>query len=300
LTKPDEERRPQPASAMSAAFLVALLVVGSASDTAQAWGPQGHRLVALLAANRLMPAARQSVAWLLNDLGLADVAVWADQYVEVNHQTAPWHYVNVPLDASSYDRDRDCPRQPGVSRGSRSDRWRDCVVDRIASNEERLADASLDRDDRAIALKFLVHLVGDAHQPFHALGVARGGNDIPVAVFGSATCGHDGGTPRPCNLHGAWDSALTAHRRASDRRYLDELERRIKDRRLDAIAPGSPAEWAMESHALAKSALVTPGGAVDEAYYRAQVSVADDRLALAGLRLAAVLNRSLGAASAGR
>ena len=66
---------------------------------------------------------------------------------------------------------------------SRGDRWRDCVVDRIRYNQERLADATLDRADRAIALKFLVHLIGDVHQPFHARGVARGGS---LLIVGSA------------------------------------------------------------------------------------------------------------------
>jgi hypothetical protein len=270
-----------------------LLLACLASTTLQSWSPQGHRLVALLAAHHLEPAARQKVAWLLGDVSLADVAVWADVYLEGNNQTSFWHYINIPSDATSYDRDRDCPRQPGVLAGGRGDRWRDCVVERILYNQQRLANASLDRADRAIALKFLVHLIGDLHQPFHALGVERGGNGIPVSVFGSATCNYDDGTPYPCNLHGAWDTALIAHRRLSDQQYLVELERQIKLRRWDTLATGSPAEWAMESHALAKLALLPPGGVVDDAYYRAQIPVADARLALGGLRLAAWLNRSL-------
>ena len=100
-------------------------------------------------------------------------------------QTSYWHYLNIPPDASGYDRDRDCPRQPGVEAGSRNDRWRDCVVDRIAYWEERLGDPKLDRADRATALKFIVHFIGDLHQPFHALGVGRGGNDVNVRVFGA-------------------------------------------------------------------------------------------------------------------
>jgi nuclease S1 len=273
--------------------IVLLLLVLSVAPAVLAWSPQGHRLVALLAANRLTPAARHHVERLLGDESLADVAVWADHYLEGNHQTSFWHYVNIPAEARGYDRDRDCPRQPGVALNSRNDKWRDCVVDRIAYNQERLATASLDRADRAIALKFLVHLVGDLHQPFHALGVARGGNLIPVAVFGSTNCAYEGGAPYPCNLHGAWDTALIAHRRMSDRQYLDDLEQRIKERRLDARAGGSPAEWAMESQALAKAALLPPGGAVDEAYYHAHIPAIEDRLALGGLRLAAVLNHSL-------
>ena len=103
-----------------------------------------------------------------------------------------------------------CPRQPGVAAGGRGDTWRDCVVDRIRYNQERLADTSLDRADRAIALKFLVHLVGDVHQPLHALGVERGGNGIRVSVFGSPDCRYDDGTSYPCNLHGVWDTERSA------------------------------------------------------------------------------------------
>src|SRR5262245_3977572 len=75
----------------------------------------------------------------------------------------------------------------------------------------RLAYAALDRTDRALALKFLVHLVGDMHQPFHAIGAERGGNGIPVVAFGSDNCSDRGGFV-PCNLHGLWDSGLAARR----------------------------------------------------------------------------------------
>jgi hypothetical protein len=272
---------------------VLAIAAGIASATLQAWSPQGHRLVALVAASHLTQAARQNVAWLLDNAALADIAVWADQHIEGNNQTSFWHYVNIPIDATSYDRDRDCPRQPGVAAGGRGDRWRDCVVDRIHYNHERLSNASLDRADRAIALKFLVHFIGDLHQPFHALGVERGGNGILLSAFGSPTCTYDDGTSYRCNLHGIWDTSLIGRRRLADRQYLLELERHIKQGRLDAIATGSPADWAMESHALAKAALLKPQANVDEAYYRAQISVIEKRLAVGGLRLAMWLNRGL-------
>ena len=261
--------------------------------TVEAWSPQGHRLVALIATKHLTPVARQGVSRLLGSASLADVAVWADQYLEGNNQTSFWHYVNIPVDATKYDRDRDCPTQPGIAAGARGDRWRDCVVDRILYNQERLANPSLDRSDRAIALKFLVHFIGDLHQPFHALGVERGGNGIPVSVFGSPTCSYEGGASYPCNLHGVWDTALIAHRGLSDQRYVAELERQIKQRGWRAADIGSPILWAMESHALAKAALLPPQGVVDDAYFRAQIVVVEERLALGGLRLAAWLNRSL-------
>ena len=194
----------------------------------------------------------------------------------------------------AYDRDRDCPRQPGVAAGARGDVWRDCAVDRIIYNQQRLANTSLDRSDRAIALKFLVHFVGDLHQPFHALGVERGGNGIPVSAFGSPTCKEDDDdTPRRCNLHKIWDTTLIAHRQLSDRQYLASLAPQLTKPRRDTILNSAPAEWAMESHALAKAALLQPGADAGEVYFRTHIAAIDERLALGGLRLAALLNRSL-------
>jgi hypothetical protein len=268
----------------------AAVVATIATATLGAWGPQGHRLVALVAERHLTPAARQHVAWLLDGRSLADVSIWADEYLSGNYQTSFWHYVNIPPDAAAYDRDRDCPRQPGIAAGTRNDRWRDCIVDRIPYHQERLGNLTLDRADRAIALKFLVHFVGDLHQPLHAIGVERGGNGILVTVFGSPTCGGNPSAPTPCNLHGVWDFSLIAHRQLSDADYLALLDRVIVSERLAGRPTGTPPEWAMESLALAKAALLPQQGTVDEAYYRAQIPVIDQRLALAGLRLAGLLN----------
>ncbi len=294
---PSAVARPTLSGALAGA--AALVLVASATAPLCAWSPQGHRLVALLAANHLTDAASRRVRDLLDGATLADVAVWADRYGADNSQTARWHYVNIPADAAGYDRDRDCPRQPGVSAGTSRDRWRDCVVDRIRYYRERLAEASLDRADRAVALKFLVHLVGDVHQPFHAIGLERGGNGIPVTVFGSPTCRYEDGTAYGCNLHNVWDTVLIAHRGLSDARYLSELERLAVQRAWRSGADGSPEAWAMESHALAKAALLPRHGQADEAYYRAQIPKVDERLARAGLRLAGLLNLALGGTAGG-
>ena len=263
------------------------------SSSLTAWGGQGHRLVGLIAADRLTPVARQNVTWLLDGQSLADVSSWADTITSDQQQTSLWHYLNIPPDAGGYDRDRDCPRQPGAAPGSRGDRWRDCVVDRIGYWEERLRDLSLDRADRATALKFLVHFVGDLHQPFHALGVGRGGNDVHVRVFGEANCSDDAAKPRPCNLHSVWDSRLIARRNVDDRSYLAALQKLIVERRWGSQPAGTPAQWAEQSWRLAKEALVSPGTNVDEGYYRRHIGVIDERIALGGVRLAAVLNRVL-------
>jgi len=232
------------------------------------------------------------ITWLLGNERLADVANWADEFRPDNAQTGLWHYVNMPADAVSYDRDRDCPRQAGAQPGSRNDRWRDCIVDRIPYHEQRLADRTLDRTDRAVALKFLVHFVGDLHQPLHATGVARGGNGIPVSVFGSPTCGAPA-SPFPCNLHEVWDNSLVMHRRLDDGAYAAELTRQISSQRWDRQAVGTAAQWAAESLALSRRAMVQEGGQVDEAYFRAHIPEVEQRLALGGVRLAALLNRTL-------
>ena len=270
-----------------------LAVALLSSDLLQAWGGQGHRLVGLIAAGRLTPAAAKNVAWLLDGQTLADVASWADSITAEQVQTSYWHYLNIPPDASGYDRDRDCTRQPGVAAGSRGDRWRDCVVDRIAYWEERLGDATLDRADRATALKFVVHFIGDLHQPFHALGVGRGGNDVKVRLFGQANCSNDMNKPVPCNLHSVWDGRLIARRSLDDASYVKELRRLIDSKRLGSQPAGTPAQWAEQSFRLAKEALVKPDTNIDEGYYRRHIAVIDERLALGGVRLAAVLNRVL-------
>jgi hypothetical protein len=262
-----------------------------------AWGAQGHRLVGLIAADRLTPAARQNVAWLLDGQTLADVSSWADTITSEQVQTSYWHYLNIPPEASGYDRDRDCPKQPGTEAGSRADRWRDCVVDRILFWEQRLANPKLDRADRATALKFVVHFIGDLHQPFHALGVGRGGNDVHVRVFGQADCGNDPAKPSPCNLHSVWDGRLIARRNLGDPAFVKVLQKVIVDKKFGSQAPGTPAQWAEQSFRLAKEALVRPDTNIEEAYFRRHIGVIEERLALGGVRLAADLNRILSAAA---
>ena len=282
-------RRIQVATPIFAAIGIAIVATSSIS----AWGLQGHRLVARVAETRLTAVAKQNVTWLLDGRSAADVSGWADDYLGGNYQTSFWHYVNIPPDAAAYDRDRDCPRQPSVAAGARNDRWRDCIVDRIPYNLERLGNASLDRADRAIALKFLVHFVGDLHQPFHALGVERGGNGILVIVFGSPTCGGTPAAPTPCNLHGVWDSSLISQRKLQDAEYVALLEQVIVAKQLATRPTGTPPDWAMESVALSKAALLPQQGIVDEKYFQAQIAVVDERLALAGVRLAALVNATL-------
>jgi hypothetical protein len=159
------------------------------------------------------------------------------------------------------------------------------VVDRIEIFKKVLSDSNASHDDRIEALKFLVHFVGDVHQPVHAIGEAAGGNGISVSEFGSTQCGR-----HSCNLHGAWDSRLIQHTGMGRDEYVAHLEKLISYEHMTAT--GSPEDWANESHEYAQAALLPDGAQIDENYYRQGITVVDRRLALAGLRLAAVLNEA--------
>ena len=136
-----------------------------------------------------------------------------------------------------------------------------------------------------------MHLIGDLHQPFHALGDDRGGNDIAVSFLGSNMC-----DSYPCNLHGVWDRMLIEEQGLSERQYTERLLKEIKENHWERLAGGDPASWANESHHDAVEALLPNGAAITQEYVQKESKIVDEQLALAGLRLARVLNRILGTA----
>ena len=262
---------------------VAVLLVSGCSPV-WAWGREGHRLTALVAEHYLTPETRHQIAELLHAETLADVAPWADEYRAMHPETGPWHYVDVPKAQATYDRMRDCP----ADSKDPSSPWRDCATDRILYFEGRLGDASLAPDERAFALKMLVHLIGDVHQPLHAIGDDRGGNGINVTFMGSAQCG----TFR-CNLHGVWDDAMIAQQHLSESAYTDRLLSEIKENHWERMAGGTPSQWANVSHRYAVDAFAPNGAVLTREYYESESKIVDAELALGGLRLAHVLNRIL-------
>jgi hypothetical protein len=152
-----------------------------------------------------------------------------------------------------------------------------------------LANRVASRGERIEALKFLVHFVADVHQPPHAIAEAKGGNDVHVVKFGSVECGS-----RPCDLHGTWDIGLIEHAHQSEREYAGLLEQMIVKQNLDRRAGGTPEQWANESFHIAHQVWVNEGSAIDENYYRRNIHAVDEQLALAGLRLAKLLNEAVG------
>ncbi|BDG04426.1 S1/P1 nuclease [Anaeromyxobacter oryzae] len=261
-----------------AAPLAAVALALAAPGRAGAWSEPGHRIVAHVAEARLSPAARRLVRDVLGDRRLADVAAWADE--QGDRATRPWHYVNVPFAAAGYEPARDCPRG-------------DCVVAAIERSAARLRDGTTDLD-RADALRWLVHLVADAHQPLHAGdGRDRGGNELEVRFAHRR---------HPVTFHHVWDAEVVAPLLGSRTPREIALALGARIRPADAAAwtaTLAPAAWADESAALARALYgelgiePRPGAIVTlpRGYAREQRARVEARLEAAGVRLAAVLDR---------
>jgi len=261
--------------------LLCLTVVLFSEHNASAWGQKGHRIVGAVAAKHLNETTKRSIQQLLQNKSLASVAVWADTIKKARPETKPWHYVDIPNSADSYSEARDCEDEHQEL---------DCVVAKIDEFTPVLTDRSAAPEDRQEALKFLVHFVGDINQPLHAIKDARGGNDIDVTFFGESKCGRF-----DCNLHGVWDDSMIEHTGLTQAQYVSHLEKLITDEGL--TADGTTVDWANQSHKLAQAAWVTSGTDIGQTYYDAQIKVVDHQLAIAGLRLAKLLNDTLGTTS---
>ncbi|MES2305522.1 MAG: S1/P1 nuclease [Gemmatimonadota bacterium] len=239
------------------------------------WGIMGHRIVARVAEGRLTPAAAAEVARLLDGAGIPSVANWADSFRVKHPETGVWHYVDIPTWEKSYDSVRDC-KDGG------------CVIAALNTKIAILSDKRRSKDERAEALRFVVHFVGDMHQPLHSGERAdKGGNDVKLTFEGRAT-----------NLHSVWDSGILTAIGESEDAFVERINQRLATRGdLRIIASGSITDWAMESHDVARDVVynfVPPSLVLDASYRSAVRPVLEDRLLRAGVRLAAVLNRALG------
>lgn len=286
-------------------LLSCALALGFAAPFAMAWGPEGHAIVADIAQARLDPVAAAQVTALLELEGydrLDQVASWADQHRKEMPGTAGWHYVDIPLAAPAYQAARDCPQE-------------NCIVARLEQFARTLADRSASPQTRLEALKWVVHLAGDIHQPMHAVdNDDKGGNTVQVQFFGVGT-----------NLHSVWDGRVIEHAldlqlgpnysidRAAVQARAMELNARITpDDRATWAPAGSLAtldtrlvDWANESHRLAQTVAYTdlrkPSGAAWSERYQAKAwPVIRQRLQQGGVRLAELLDEALGSASAPR
>lgn len=262
---------------MVCAWLAALL-----PTAAHAWGGYGHRLIGRLAEAELTPQARAEVARLLGAAEdrkrdrrmLADIADWADglrdDHPELGRASARWHYVNLGEDRCRYAPRKHCPGG-------------NCVIGAIETQRGILADPKQSDAARAQALKFLVHFVGDAHQPLHA-GYARdkGGNTFQIQLNGKGS-----------NLHTLWDREVVASAKLSEDRYLHHLQRMPLPREA-RVGIADPAAWAQTSCRIVLRDGFYPSRAkIEPAYFTQWRPTADAQLRIAGHRLAVLLNDAL-------
>jgi hypothetical protein len=242
------------------------------------WGPEGHNLVARLAAARLTPAASAKVAEILGPgVTLASISSWADQVRRTRTETGPWHYIDIPINQPHLDMQRDCPKGA-------------CVVAKIEDFEKALAAPGTSPEGRKEALMFLVHFVGDMHQPLHCSdNKDKGGNEIKLDFFG-----------KPSNLHSVWDSQLLGRLGSEDTLFAD-LNADLTPGRARKFSKGSVEEWAEQIHKIGQKTTYGKlpksgaGSAIVVGTKYEQMADPMIRLELerAGARLAKVLNSSL-------
>ncbi|MGG6463370.1 S1/P1 nuclease [Solilutibacter silvestris] len=276
--------------------LIALLLLACALPVL-AWAPLGHRLVGDLAERHLTPAAKAEVAKLLageREPTLAGVANWADELRNTDpdrfKRTSRWHYVKLTGPECAYEPAKECKD------GS-------CVIAAIEAQLAILRDRSQPLDARRDALKFVVHLVGDVHQPFHASNRPdAGGNQYQISLRTKlkpeayAQKNYVDGV-MGTNLHSMWDYYVLGETGMHPRAFADELAKRPWP--PVATTDGNPTQWAQESCRLIDDWGTYPQGhKLDASYGEAMRPLAERRVLQAADRLALLLNEALDPAAA--
>jgi len=276
---------------LAVALMASVALSGTGGgQAAYAWGPEGHVLIARLAEGHLTPRTRQAMLPLLEGRSLADVASWADDWRTFHPNTGRWHFVDVPFDQAVYDGARDCPKG-------------DCVVQALKGEIAKLSSLRTPLLERRRALRFVVHFLGDLHQPLHAVDRDdRGGNEVRAQIVLQ-----DGEFPyhsmRNANLHSVWDNELLESAHRDQASYMAVLER--LPAASSSWSKGTIVDWVNEAHRLALDpAYARLPSATDAAgpgqvlqlgatYVEACRPVAETQIQKAGLRLARILNEAL-------
>lgn len=280
--------------APSKTTLLSLLTLASQTS---AWGTLGHDTVAFIAQSFVSTKTATYAKDLLGDTSnayLANVATWADSYRSTAEGafSAPLHYIDAldsPPESCNVDYDRDCPEEG-------------CVVSAIANYTTRLSQTELGATERQKALKWVIHFLGDIHQPLHVENLAVGGNTINVTFEGDKT-----------NLHHIWDTNMPekligGYSLEDARGWASDLVTEIKSGKYanasaswleginlnDSIA--SALHWAQDANSHVCTTVLpdgedsVEGKELDGAYYDSSIPVIQTQIAKAGYRLAAWLN----------
>ena len=275
---------------------------------AHAWGDEGHEVIGLIAAHYLEPAVRSRVDSMLaaDRTGLTSgtqidqEATWADKYRDSDRSTTKaryeatrqWHFVDLELTGT--DLRAACFGEPHLPPGTDASRGaaRACVVDKVDEFTAELRSATTAAQERLEALQFLLHFVGDVHQPLHASDDHdQGGNKKIVTAPGSA----------PNTLHHYWDTEFVARLGAGERAIAQRLMAKITTAQRTQWSSGSAAEWAQESFEVARThayGQLPPASSADhyhlsDQYVLDATSVTAEQLSKAGVRLAYVINEAL-------
>ncbi|MFE8873232.1 S1/P1 nuclease [Acetobacter persici] len=279
-----------------------MLGLTATSTQALAWGREGHQVVAALAWDYLTPDVRHKIDLLLKQdkdtLTPPDFlsrSTWADSWRSAGHkETGEWHFVDIELDHP--DLAQACYNFPAQTNPASGGPAKDCVVNKIPQFAKELGAADTPPAERVLALKYLVHFVGDLHQPLHAAdNHDKGGNCVRLALGG----------PRTTNLHSYWDTALVSELDPNAKSLSDSLFMHITYDDKQAWQSGTPSDWAQESFGLARTYAyqlntVKAGCDPDSApvelpagYDAAARTVVSLQLMKAGVRLAYLLNTAL-------
>jgi S1/P1 Nuclease len=270
-------------------FLLSIAIITGLIYPALAWGPEGHQVIGAIAEKGLTPQARAQITEILmsepspDRRSLTAIANWADQVRPSRPETAPWHFVDIPVTENAYDPQRDCANA-------------DCVVARINEFTAKLADRSLLRAIRFEALKWVVHFVGDVHQPLHCSdNQDRGGNDVKVAFQGQTR-----------KLHQVWDSGIIDAAADDHGDYASRLFAAITPAERDEWQRLTrPEDWANECFAIAKREIYGPLNLIGQPgpvtqpivlsadYPDQMLPVVEQQLKRAGTRLSLTLNWAL-------
>ena len=253
--------------------LLPLILMFPAS--AQAWGPKGHEIIARIAADHLTPAAHMRLSQILGGDAPALMVVnssWADEIRSDRPETASWHFVNIEVGSRGYDQRRDCPKD-------------NCVVRQIEREAGLLRDPRAPFSVRRDTLLFLIHFVGDLHQPLHAADRHdRGGNGFVVYQ----------GRKRS-NLHRVWDEDLVDALGPDPMADAADIEAELSPDERTRMMAGTPANWANETFQVGSREIYarlpqTGPVRLPRDYAARERKVVRQQLARAGFRLAMLLN----------
>jgi hypothetical protein len=247
-----------------AAIIPATLIAFAmfSAPAAHAWGCQGHEAVALIAEMHLNPHALAMVNKLLTDYPrdpalnkycketgltpMADAAPWADDYRSVHPETEGWHFIDIAGDATQKNLASFCSEKNG------------CLPKALQAQWDILRASDSTPEQRALALRFVIHFLGDIHQPLHDFGNNdQGGNCVPVEFFGAEpqlrNPQRESYAP---NLHGTWDSGIIG-RMMGDKtvqQFASEINTSLDQQISGWMAAGTkvdPWAWAWEGHDVA-------------------------------------------------